>query len=120
MNWRSSFPLNSNKDTLSNILNSTMKTFITFSLIISAIFMANAQSPKTYNLIVGTYTNPGKSNGMYMYTFNSETGELTYKSESPAIKNPSFLTVSSNRKFVYAVSEVGEGTVHAYSYDPAS
>ena len=69
--------------------------------------MANAQSSKTYNLIVGTYTNPGKSNGMYVYTFNSETGELTYKAESPAIKNPSFLTVSSNRKFVYAVSEVG-------------
>jgi len=97
-----------------------MKTFTTFLLIIGAIFMANAQSSKTYNLIVGTYTNPGKSNGMYVYTFNSETGELTFKSESPAIKNPSFLTVSSNRKFVYAVSEVGEGSVNAFKYDAAS
>ena len=97
-----------------------MKTITTFSLIIGAIFMANAQSSKTYNLIVGTYTNPGKSNGMYVYTFNSETGELNYKAESPAIKNPSFLAVSSNRKYVYAVSEVGEGSVNAFTYDPAS
>ena len=65
-----------------------MKTFTTFSLIIGAIFMANAQSAKTYNLIVGTYTNPGKSNGMYVYTFNTETGDLSFKAESPAIKNP--------------------------------
>jgi 6-phosphogluconolactonase len=97
-----------------------MKTIITLSLLITTILMANAQSSKTYNLIVGTYTNPGKSNGMYVYTFNSETGELTYKAESPAIKNPSFLTVSSDRKHVYAVSEVGEGSLSAFSYDAAS
>ena len=97
-----------------------MKTFITLSLVITTILMANAQSPKTYNLIVGTYTNPGKSNGMYVYTFNSETGELTYKAESSAIKNPSFLAVSNDRKHVYAVSEVGDGSVNAFRYDPAS
>jgi 6-phosphogluconolactonase len=98
-----------------------MKTFTTLSFIISAIIMANAQSPKTYNLIVGTYTNPGKSKGMYVYTFNSETGELTYKAESTPIKNPSFLTVSNDRKYVYAVSEVdGKGSVNAFRYDPTS
>ena len=97
-----------------------MKSLITFSLIIGSILMSNAQSAKTYNLIVGTYTNHGKSNGMYIYTFNSETGELSFKAESPAIKNPSFLAVSSDRKYVYAVSEVGEGSVNAYKYDPAS
>jgi 6-phosphogluconolactonase len=84
--------------------------------------MANAQSPKTFNLIVGTYTNPGKSNGMYVYTFNSETGELTQKAESSAIKNPSYLAVSKDLKHVYAVSEVAEGkaSVNAFSYDPSS
>jgi 6-phosphogluconolactonase len=99
-----------------------MKTFITLSFIISAIIMANAQSPKTYNLIVGTYTNPGKSNGMYVYTFNSATGELAYKAQSTPIKNPSFLTVSSDRKYVYAVSEVGadKASVNAFRYDPTS
>lgn len=97
-----------------------MRIFTIFSLLIAAIFMANAQSSKTYNLIVGTYTNPGKSKGMYVYTFNSETGELSYKAESPAITNPSFLTVSSDRKHVYAVSEVSDGSVHAFSYDAGS
>lgn len=97
-----------------------MKAFTTLSLIIGAIFMADAQTNKTYNLIVGTYTNPGKSNGMYVYSFNSETGDLAFKAESPAIKNPSFLTVSSDNKYVYAISEVGEGTVSAFNYDPSS
>jgi len=82
--------------------------------------MANAQTSKTYNLLVGTYTNPGKSKGMYVYSFNSDTGELTFKAESPEVKNPSFLTVSNDRKHVYAISEVGEGKVNAYKYDPAS
>jgi 6-phosphogluconolactonase len=97
-----------------------MKPILILSLLITTILMANAQSSKTYNLIVGTYTNPGKSNGMYVYTFNSETGELTYKAESPAIKNPSFLAVSSDRTHVYAVSEVGDGSVSAFNYDAAS
>lgn len=100
-----------------------MKTILSSLILISSLTMVNAQtSSKSFNLLIGTYTSPGKSNGIYVYTFNSETGELSYKAESPAIKNPSYLTISKDRKHVYSVSEVGggKGSVHAFSFDPGS
>ena len=76
---------------------------------------------KVYNLIVGTYTS-GKSNGIYVYSFNTETGDFNYKSEIGGIKNPSFLAVTQDRRNVYAVSETGQGkgSVSAFSFDPQS
>jgi 6-phosphogluconolactonase len=76
---------------------------------------------EVYNLIVGTYTS-GISNGIYVYSFNTETGDFNYKSEIGGIKNPSFLAVTQDRRNVYAVSETGEGkgSVSAFSFDPQS
>ncbi|MBA4055338.1 MAG: 3-carboxymuconate cyclase [Marivirga sp.] len=74
----------------------------------------------TFNLLIGTYTQPGKSDGIYVYSFNSETGEFSYKAEAPGIKNPSFLAITKDKKFLYTVSEAREGMVSAYSFDPAS
>lgn len=74
----------------------------------------------TFNLLIGTYTLPGKSDGIYVYTFNSETGEFSRKAEALGIKNPSFLAITKNKKFMYTVSEVGDGIVSAYTFDPSS
>lgn len=74
----------------------------------------------TFNLLIGTYTHPGKSDGIYVYSFNGETGEFSYKAEAPGIKNPSFLTITKDRKFLYTVSEASDGTVSAYTFDPVS
>jgi 6-phosphogluconolactonase len=38
----------------------------------------------------------------------------------PKIENPSFLVTDIRRKRVYATSEVGDGSVHAFGYDPMS
>lgn len=80
------------------------------------------QSSKTFNLVVGTYTKSGKSNGIYVYSFDAETGRLMQKAESPPIKNPSFVAVSEDRRHIYAVSELdnGGGGVSAFTFDPAS
>lgn len=77
-------------------------------------------SDKEFNLLIGTYTEPGKSDGIYVYGFDSETGEPSYRAEATGIKNPSFLTVSKDRRHVYSVSEVGDGkgAVSAFSFDP--
>ncbi len=86
--------------------------------------LAKAQnsSDNEFNLLIGTYTKPGKSDGIYVYKFNSVTGEFSNRSQASGIKNPSFLTVSKDRKHVYSVSEVGdgEGGVSAFSFDPAT
>jgi 6-phosphogluconolactonase len=79
-------------------------------------------SSKVFDLVVGTYTQPGKSTGMYVYSFNSETGELKLKAESPAITNPSYLAISKDHKHIYCVSEAGgeKASVNAFTFDAAS
>ncbi len=102
----------------------TTPVFIMFMCLLSLTQITQAQvsTDKIYNLLIGTYTEPGKSNGIYVYTFNTQTGEFGYKAEAAGIKNPSFLTISKDRKHVYSVSEVGDGqgSISAFSFDPLS
>jgi 6-phosphogluconolactonase len=85
--------------------------------------MAMAQKnnePKTLDLLVGTYTS-GKSEGIYIYRFYTETGRMAYLNVMPGVDNPSYLAVSSNRKFIYSVNEIGDdrtGSVSAFSFEP--
>lgn len=64
-------------------------------------------------LYVGTYTN-GDSEGIYSFQFNTETGELSNKQLVASTKNPSFITFSEDRKYIYAVSEGKAGSVSAF------
>ena len=69
--------------------------------------------------MVGTYTNTGKSEGIYVYRFNPNRTEATKVSVTKAT-NPSYLAISKNQKYVYAVNENhGDtgGTVSAYALD---
>lgn len=58
------------------------------------------------SLYVGTYTSEGSegSEGIYHCSFNTETGDLELENTITGIDNPSFLTISENRKYLYAVS----------------
>lgn len=70
------------------------------------------------NLLVGTYTVPGKSEGIYLYDFDLKTGATVLKSVTKGIINPSFLAVAPDQKFVYAVNENGNNsTVSAFKYN---
>ncbi len=98
-----------------------MKSLSIFLLLaISFVSPLLAQtSPTSDYLLIGTYTNTGAhSKGIYVYTFDVKTGQLTYRSEMGGIVNPSFLATSPDRQFVYAVGESdGTGSVHAYRFD---
>src|SRR5690554_2822749 len=96
-----------------------MKTLSSL-LLITVPFMIRAQH-QTVDLFVGTYTNTGKSKGIYVYGFDIATGIATFKSAVASL-NPSFLDVSTDRKYVYAVNENGDGqgAVSAYAYDAAT
>jgi 6-phosphogluconolactonase len=81
-------------------------------------FAARSQQP--YYLITGTYTN-GKSKGIYVYRFNSVNGSAEAVS-AVNISNPSFLAVSPDEKFIYAVQELADkkgtgGLVTSFSFD---
>ncbi|MEK6781221.1 MAG: lactonase family protein [Bacteroidota bacterium] len=101
-----------------------MKTTILLMMLMCFFFLAQGQiSPgKIYNLLIGTYTSPDKSKGIYVYAFNSETGEFSYKAEAAGINNPSYLAVSQDRKHVYSVSEMGDGkgTISSFAFDSTS
>jgi 6-phosphogluconolactonase len=74
---------------------------------------------------IGTYTGP-KSQGIYMTRIDAATGALTTPQLAGEVKNPSFLTIHPNHKYLYAVGELSEfqgkktGAVSAFSIDPAS
>lgn len=94
-----------------------MKYFFT-ALLLQCILLSVAQ--KNCNLIVGTYTN-GFSQGIYVYDFNSSNGN-TIILDSIKTSNPSFLAVSPNKKFVYAVNEDADslnngGRVSAFKFN---
>jgi len=93
-------------------------------------------------LYVGTYTGfkyvhhsrtygvgESHSKGIYVSRFHAATGELGEPELAAEIVNPSFLTISPNHKFLYAVSEdpysVGPPLDHAsyvssFAIDPAT
>ena len=98
-------------------------SFLFLAFLISANTFTNAQNkPKKkmnhdFHLLVGTYTS-GKSEGIYVYKFNALTGEFTAESIAKNVKNPSFLAVSPNEKFVYSAGEIDKnGAVYAFSFD---
>lgn len=77
---------------------------------------ASAQNAGEHYLLVGTYTS-GKSEGIYVYRFNSNTGDFVPVSIVKGIKNPSFLAVAPGNKQVYSVNEGdGQGSVTAFSF----
>ncbi|MCZ4245356.1 lactonase family protein [Pedobacter punctiformis] len=95
---------------------SSLFLFITIS-----IFAFAQQKQITYNLIIGTYTNSGKSEGIYTYGFNTLTGNTKLKNITKEVANPSYLTLSSNGKFVYAVNETGNtSAVSAFTFNAAN
>lgn len=100
-----------------------MKKFFLMILLASpALLHAQSKAGKVYDLLVGTYTT-GKSQGIYVYHFNAETGKVDYLNQVTGVNNPSYLAISTNQKFVYSVNEVGSertGSVSAFTFEPAS
>lgn len=84
------------------------------------ITFMSAQENKL-NLLIGTYTNSCDSKGIYVYEFDTNAGSFNLKLASENITNPSYLTVSSDNKFVYSVSENGKkSTISSFKYDSKS
>lgn len=73
---------------------------------------------------IGTYTRAeghvnGQAEGIYRVGLNQRTGEMTSPKTVATTTNPSFLGLSPNKKFLYAVSELAHadeptGFVHAF------
>jgi 6-phosphogluconolactonase len=66
-------------------------------------------------LYVGTYTDDGKSEGIYLVRIDQRSGQLRLVKSVNAGPNPSFLAMHPNGRALYAVNEGEKGTVSAFS-----
>ena len=74
-----------------------------------------------FYLFVGTYTNGNStSKGIYAYRFYERNGQLAYLSEIDNVSNPSYLYVTNNNKFIYAVNEGPQGEVSSFTFNPVT
>ncbi len=102
-----------------------MKTIVSFLMLL--LLLGAAASPatgtgKSYILYIGTYTK-AESKGIYGYRFDAASGKATPLGLAAETVNPSFLTVDSSGKFLYAVNEISDykgaasGAVTAFAID---
>lgn len=97
-----------------------MKKTVSILLSIFALTTMQAQENKL-NLVVGTYTKSCESKGIYVYEFDSKTGDFSIKSNTENVFNPSYLTISSDNKFIYSVSENDKKTkINAFGFNSKS
>ena len=68
--------------------------------------MDDESAPDGDLLYVGTYTDDGKSEGIYVVSMDPRSGKLRRVGSVNAGANPSFLTIHPNGRVLYAVSEV--------------
>lgn len=80
------------------------------------------QSARYYHLLIGTYTNE-TSKGIYVYKYDTQTGKVALEQVAEGVKDPSYLAVSADHRFVYAVNESHNpkgDSVSAFKFDDHS
>jgi len=89
------------------------------SLLIIAILTQPFYAQKgIYHMLVGTYTNTGKSQGIYSYKINMNTAAFTQESVETEVPDPSYLAITPDRKFVYPITEnTDSSAAYAFSFD---
>lgn len=89
-----------------------------FTLLFCSMISSLLAQKQSY-LLVGAYTG-GKSKGISVYRFDSRNG-TTNLVETAVTDNPSYLAVSPDQNFVYAVNELsnakGGGKITAFRFD---
>ena len=80
-------------------------------------------APKELLVYIGTYTK-AEEQGIHWLKLDMGTGKMASVGKLAGQKNPSFLAIHPNKKFLYAVNEIGNykgekaGGVSSYSIDP--
>lgn len=105
----------------------TVMLLMLASLVVAlgAALPALAREAARLTVYVGTYTD-STSKGIYRFTLDAETGDVTEPVLVADARNPSFLALHPNGRFLYAVGEFSgpttppAGVVSAFAIDPAT
>ena len=76
-----------------------------FVLAVCAMVLVGCGHVEKDIIVCGTYTGSG-SYGVYSLAFDNQTGDIELI-DSVSAENPSYLALSEDKKFVYAVRESG-------------
>jgi len=102
----------------------TLTLLSTLSWITVLVSNAAPAAKGKYLFYVGTYTEAGsKSKGIYAYSYDADTAQITPLGLAAETTNPSWVTIHPNGRFLYAVNEVqnykgpNSGGVSAFSID---
>jgi len=96
---------------------------LAFAALCATAVAEPAAKPGPVTVYVGTYTD-GTSRGIYRLTFDAATGTMTEPVLAVETKNPTFLALHPNGRFLYAVGEISSfegaktGAVSAFAIDP--
>ncbi len=111
-------------------MNVSRRAFLVIASVVAGVSSSPARSrgadPDKYHVYIGTYTEAEGSKGVYRCELDAKTGELSKAELAAELTNPSFLAISPNGKFLYAVSETQgngekkEGGVFAFKIDPGT
>jgi len=78
-------------------------------------------SPRSYLVLVGTYTHKTESKGIYAFSYDTETGKLTPKGLAAEAPDPSWVIIHPNGKWAYVANESGkQSTISAFALDAPS
>lgn len=101
-------------------INLAIRPFLfLFVICFFVYFECYAQHGRTL-LFIGSYTDGQEDDGIYIYDFNTLSGELTPLGSGKNLINPSFLAPSLNGKYLYACTKTKmpiHGTLSAFEID---
>lgn len=111
----------------------TIKLFLIMNFRVSQKEALGRRSMDTEYFYAGTYTQPilfgtgevfqGKGEGIYYLALDKASGCLSVKGLTEGVDNPSYLCISPDKKYIYAVNELKKfrgkdsGSVSAFSVD---
>jgi 6-phosphogluconolactonase len=72
--------------------------------------------PKSTEFLVGTYTD-ASSKGIYKFNFNPNDGTIENKGLVAEAMSPSYLDISRDKQFIYAINERDPGKVSSYKWN---
>lgn len=100
-------------------------SFILFVATISILFFnctaSKANKDNHIFAIVGTYSDSESNQGIYVYDFNQADGSLQEITNTDSVYNPSYIALTNDEKYLYAVNEntdtTEKGMVSAFSFN---
>jgi 6-phosphogluconolactonase len=91
-------------------LHQNLTRILTLVAVLSSLTVFAASTPGKkgrYILFVGTYTEEGsKSKGIYAYSYDAHSGQVSPLGLAAETINPSWLTLSADGRYLYAVNEI--------------